>query len=434
MNTPWLYHGQLVIRSFRRAPWLTLSIVLTLGLGIGTSMTAASLLHILSADPIPTKSSKLFQPQRVYLDQTHSQFGTVGYSEASALIGARAEDGRGTILAEGFGTVSESSTGREHPSTFVLHTTRSFFPLFEVPFSEGSAWTANDDMEGNHVAVLSQAFARSTFGNLASALGRSFRYGGRIFVVVGVLAPWRQTPRVYNLNFGGAFIQADDVYVPIKAVRDLGSDVFLPFDCDVDPDSSKDAAAFLGHNDQLLNSACAWTSMWVELRNHTELDWFQAQLAEHSSANVKYKLSSVRAILRDSGIVTTDVEVYSLLGVGFLVLCVLSASGALLGKFLRQGFETGLRRAVGASRHDIQFQFLTEALVMGILGGMLGLLLTFIGLDRVRHLQTSFSDVIHFDSTMFAMTILVAIFSGLLAGFLPAWRAARVPPGLQIRT
>jgi putative ABC transport system permease protein len=425
MNAPFSYGLQLSIQNLKRTPWLTLSIVITLALGISTSMTAMGLLHVLAADPIPSKSSTLYQPRRVYTDPTHSQTRNISFSDANDLLGYQVDAGRGTMLAEGFGPASSVDRSTEKPNASVLHATRTFFPMFEVPFREGGAWSKIDDLEGNHVAVISAELARELFGRLPSAIGQSVRYGGAMFRVVGVLEEWRQTPRVYNLAIGGGYMRADDLYVPLKSTRDLNADTFLPFECDGD--------AIALTNDKLFSSQCVWVSMWVELTTTSQYEQFRSQMHDHDNGAFHYVLSNVPTIIRDSGIVPVDVKIYSMLGIGFLILCVLSSSGALLGKFFRQGFETGLRRALGASQRDIQFEFLTESLLIGLLGGVLGLALTWVGLASVRQLQTPYAEVAHLDATMLLVTILISLASGVVAGFLPAWRAARVAPGLQMR-
>jgi putative ABC transport system permease protein len=429
------YYLELAWRSYRRNPWLTLSVVLTLAIGIGTSMTALALLHILSADPIPGKSGFLFQPRRVYADATHSPHTMIDFQEARALLDSAPQSSGGTILAEGFGGASTTESQMSPQSVSALHTTRSFFTLFNVPFLLGASWSENAQNAGEHVSVVSKSLAIKLFGR-ASVVGESLRYGGTLFRIVGVLDDWRQTPRVYNLVGGGEFMKADDIFTPIKAVRDLDSSAFVPFDCDVAPGAVADdrGQSVSGHNDKLFESTCGWTSMWVELPAAADVAHFRSLLGQRGGSTYRYDLENVPTILRNAQVVPTDVRVYSLLGVGFLLLCVLSASGALLGQFFRHGFETGLRRALGASSRDIRRQFLVESLLIGAAGGLIGLGLAYVGLASVRQLGTAFTEIIRLDRTMLLATLLTSIASGLLAGLLPAWRASRVDPGLQIRT
>jgi putative ABC transport system permease protein len=429
------YYLELAWRSYRRNPWLTFSVVLTLAIGIGTSMTALALLHILSADPIPGKSAALFQPRRVYADATHSPHTMIDFQEARSLLDAVGRSSGGTILAEGFGAASTTDSQMSLQSASALHTTRSFFTLFDVPFLLGASWGEDEENGGSHVSVISKALAIKLFGR-ASVVGESLRYGGTLFRIVGVLDDWRQTPRVYNLAAGGEFMKGDDFFTPIKAVRDLDSSAFVLFDCDVAPGAASDERGqrVSGHNDMLFQSNCGWTSMWVELPTPSDVARFRSLLAQRDGSAYSYVLENVPTILQRAQVVPTDVRVYSLLGVGFLLLCVLSASGALLGQFFRHGFETGLRRALGASSRDIHWQFLVESLLIGAAGGLIGLGLVYVGLASVRQLGTAFTEIIRLDHTMLLATLLSSIASGLLAGLLPAWRASRLDPGLQIRT
>jgi hypothetical protein len=210
------YYVELAWRSYRRNPWLTLSVVLTLAIGIGTSMTALALLHILSADPIPGKSASLFQPRRVYADATHGTHTMIDFQEARALLGAAPHASSDAILAESFGSVSTTKSQMSPQSTMALHTTRSFFKLFDVPFLLGANWSENSENAGEHVGVISKPLAIRLFGR-TSVVGESLRYGGTLFRIVGVLDDWRQIPRVYNLQAGGEYMKADDIFTPISS-------------------------------------------------------------------------------------------------------------------------------------------------------------------------------------------------------------------------
>jgi putative ABC transport system permease protein len=80
--------------------------------------------------------------------------------------------------------------------------------------------------------------------------------------------------------------------------------------------------------------------------------------------------------------------------------------GLLLAKFLRRSGEIGVRRALGAPRKAIYLQFLTEAGMVGLAGGVLGL----------------------------ALTLLVAVVATVLAGLYPTFRASRVQPAWQLKS
>ncbi len=79
-------------------------------------------------------------------------------------------------------------------------------------------------------------------------------------------------------------------------------------------------------------------------------------------------------------------------------------------------------------------QCLVEAGMIGLLGGLGGLLLTLLGLWLIRRQPVEYADLIHLDPSMFGLTFALAIAASLLAGVLPALRASRIAPALQLKT
>ncbi len=132
--------------------------------------------------------------------------------------------------------------------------------------------------------------------------------------------------------------------------------------------------------------------------------------------------------------VPSDVRLQAWLAFAFLAVCLLNTVGLLLAKFLRRSVEIGVRRALGASRGAIFTQFLVEAGSVGLIGGVLGLGLAWLGLYAVRQQPVDYAPLARLDPAMLATTFILAIVSSLLAGLLPAWRAARVVPALQLKS
>jgi putative ABC transport system permease protein len=138
--------------------------------------------------------------------------------------------------------------------------------------------------------------------------------------------------------------------------------------------------------------------------------------------------------LATSKVVPADLGLQLWLAFGFLAVCLVNTVSLLLAKCLRRSGEIGVRRALGASRRAIFAQFLVEAGTLGLAGGLLGLLLTWLGLWAVRQGSNAYAELVGLDTPMLLTTMGLALLASLLAGLLPAWRACQVTPALQLKT
>jgi putative ABC transport system permease protein len=119
---------------------------------------------------------------------------------------------------------------------------------------------------------------------------------------------------------------------------------------------------------------------------------------------------------------------------GLLVVCLVNTVALLLAKFLRRSGEIAVRRALGASRAAIYAQFLTEAGLIGAGGGLLGLLLTAIGVLSVGLVMPAhLAALARIDFTLLMLTLLLAVIATLLAALYPTYRASRVQPAWQLK-
>jgi putative ABC transport system permease protein len=117
----------------------------------------------------------------------------------------------------------------------------------------------------------------------------------------------------------------------------------------------------------------------------------------------------------------------------FLLVCSVNLIGILLGKFVARAPEIGVRRALGASRAQIFLQHIIECELIGVIGGVLGLGLTVLGLRWVDSLFTmKFGFAI--DWSMFAVALVLASLASVIAGIYPAWRICRIEPAVHLKT
>ena len=120
----------------------------------------------------------------------------------------------------------------------------------------------------------------------------------------------------------------------------------------------------------------------------------------------------------------------------FLVVCLLNTISLLLAKVARRTGDISLRRALGASRSSVFSQYIIEAGMIGALGGVLGVGMTWLGLQGIRGLYGELDFIarlIAMDWPIIFMAIGLAIFSALAAALYPTWRACRVQPASQLK-
>lgn len=428
------YYLDLARRSLKRNVALTTLMILAIGFGVGATMTTLTLLHILSADPIPQKSKVLHYVQLDPKPMRGFQLGGEPNEQstrrdAENLIHEHRAD-KQALMTAGSAPLEPQRAGLEPFLTDGRWTTNELFSMFDVPFAAGGAWTQADDDSHARVAVISKALAEKLFGN-TNAVGFTVRVSGTELRVVGVMGDWRPTPHFYDLNVD-RYGKGEQILIPWSTSRDLK----LGHDGNMSCWESAD-------DPQALDAPCEWIQVWVELDSDEKLAAYNDYLIHYSEdqriagrfqrpANVR--LRNVMEWLEYKKVVPDDAKLQTYIALGFLIVCLVNTVGLLLTKFLRRSSEIGVRRALGASKRSIFMQLLVEASAIGIVGGILGLLLALTGLWVVRTTASDYGDLAHIDLPMLLATLVVSVVASVLAGLLPAWRGCQVAPALQLKS
>lgn len=435
------YHLELAVRSFKRNKALTALMVLAIALGIGASMTTLTVFHVLSGDPIPHRSGMLFYPQ---VEPRSLDGFTPGDAPEEQLTRYDAEaflrDARGdrqAMMSGGSVAIEPQRSGIEPLNADTRYTSADFFPMFDVPFAHGGGWRKADDDARARVAVISKELNDRLFDG-GNSVGKTLRMDQVTFRIVGVLAPWRPTPRFYDTSLQ-RYGTIEQVYLPFFTSRALQFGQSGNMSCwDDENAENDDEEGNLG-----LNAPCAWLQYWVELRTPEKVEAYRRYLEAYSDQQraagryerpTNVRLHDVMGWLEDRNVVPGDVRLQLWLAMGFLAVCLLNTVGLLLAKFLRRSSEIGVRRALGASRGTIFVQCLVEAGVVGGVGGVLGLALAQLGLWAVRRQPTDYAELAQLDPTMLLATFAIALVTSVLAGVLPAWRACQVAPAIQLKS
>lgn len=430
-----IYYMKTALHNLRRDKTLTALIIAAIAFGIGASMTVFSIFHTMSWDPIPWKSSKLYVPRidnrspedrKQYKDRLRTSL--LSYQDASEFYRSPIPSAHSRLYTVAFHVLPLNSD-RMPLHAVGLATDRDLFSIFDIPFRFGSPWTKDDDAGGNNVAVLSERLDRTLFAS-RNSVGEHVNLDGVSYLIVGVLRDWNPQPRLYNV-VNSPYGNSEDLFVPFsnainRRVEERGLD-----------NCQGPVAAWFTQN-------CTWLTVWTEFSSPSDAERFRQFLTNYAKEQQRIgrfswlpvtQLSSVREWLNDNAGITSDTQLSLILAFGFLLVCVVNGVVLLLARFSNRERETGLRRAVGATRRDIFTQFLVEAGAIGAIAGFLGLGLTLLGLAIERQLlPEEMVRVAAISPSVVAMTLVLAILSTVGAGIYPAWRGSIVQPVVQTKS
>lgn len=438
------YYFELALRSLKRSPGLTALMVLAIGFGVAASMTTYAVFRGVSGDPIPWKSSQLFVPQIDVFGpdnrgpvsrDSNEPVDALDYTDATALMrDHRAK--RQSAMYMISPSVVPAAAGL-HPINVTGHAVYSeFFPMLDVPFLFGGGWNADDDAHEAAVVVISSKLNQKVFSG-ANSVGRTLDVEGKDYRVVGVLDNWNPQPRFYDVvNTGGFSDGNEDLFMPFTRAIAMGINNNGNTNCNAVPKES----GFIG----LQHSDCIWIAYMAELDDAAAVSAYKQYLDDYarvqqSSGRFHWapnnRLRSLPEFLDHEHVVPSDTKVSLLVALGLLLVCLVNTVGLLLAKFLRRSSEIGVRRALGAPRGSVYAQFLTEAGVVGLAGGALGLLLTGVGVACVSLVMPpSIAALAKIDIPLLFITLVVAVVATLLAGLYPTFRASRVQPAWQLKS
>lgn len=282
----------------------------------------------------------------------------------------------------------------------LLGSTEGVLKIFNLEVNQGNFFTNDDVLQKSQVAVIGETVAQKLFG-LSSPINQQIKIKDHLYRVIGILTSKGQTPFV---NFDEAII------MPYSTVQQyvMGIRYFQRITIEA---SSVDTIPNVIHDVQT-----------VLRTNHNITDPSKDDFNIQTQADVMNTLGTITTILT---VLLTSIAAISLLvgGIGIMNIMFVSVT--------ERTKEIGLRKALGATNNDILVQFLAEAIILTILGGVLGVLIgtafsllaTFV-VNRFFALGFNFS--FPYGGAFLGVAVSSAI--GFIFGLFPARQAARKSP------
>ncbi len=433
------YYLKLGLFSIRKNPVLSSLMVAAIAVGIGACMTILNIDYVMSGNPIPHRSDVLYHVQVDSWDPNDPYEDPdlppeqVTYLDGHALWQAQAA--RRQVLSYKSSRVVQPAGDDERPfAALTRSTTSDFFAMFDTPFLYGGGWDASADNNEDYVVVIGREVNERVFGGRDS-VGETIVLNNQPYRVMGVMDAWEPLPKFYDVN-NGPFEEVEELFIPfsVSIANEMGSagntSCWKPAE---------------GGWEGRLASECIWMQLWVELHGEREKEAYLAFLDGYADSQkaagrfprpVNNRLNNVTEWMDDREVVAEDVNVLLGIAVLFLIVCLLNTIGLLLAKVARRTGDISLRRALGASRRAVFAQYIVEAGMIGAAGGVLGIGMTWLGLQGIRGLYGELDFIarlVAMDWPIIFMAVGLAIVAALAAALYPTWRACRVHPASQLK-
>ncbi|WDM24206.1 ABC transporter permease [Paenibacillus polymyxa] len=291
---------------------------------------------------------------------------------------------------------SKAAWGRYNYNATIVGTSASFYKAKKFSFAEGRTFT-NDEMDKRrNVAILeSQAVVRLFGGDTKGVLGRTFQIKQIPFKVIGVLNSQPVSNFSYSTN--------DQIYIPATTMMNrMGEKNITGLEV-----SAKSPGLMSQAQSDILESLRVTHQL-----KPSEPDQFQVMSLSEASGAVSGVDNIMTSLL--GGVAAISLVVG---GIGIMNIMMVSV--------IERTKEIGIRKAIGAKPRDIMIQFLSEAVIFGLLGGMLGVV-TGVGASKI--IEATAHMTIEFTISPILYSFLSSAGTGILFGVYPAYKAARLKP------
>ena len=414
------------LRMLRKSPGFTATAILTLALGIGANTAIFSVMDTVILQSLPIRNPN----ELVVISSVTPRTGQSDSFSYPMYQDIRDKnDAFDGVLAVGGVQMNVSYAGEsEHVRGRLV--SGNYFDVLGVHPWTGRLFTQDDDRipSANPIAVLSYGFWERRFGKDPLLVGKTILLNEHAMTVIGITAPG---------FYGTELSDAPDVYVPL-----MMTPVFNPVPANRMQSHTHQWLTLMARRKPGVSIAQAQASLEV-LYQQLRAAEGQSSLAGASDFARKQFFSRTVVLSPGNqglghlqrGFSEPLTMLFAVTNIVLLILCA-NLANLLLARASARGQETAVRLALGAGRFRLLRQWLTESLLISVLGGASGVLVAmWVKAALVGFIPASFRNNLAtpFGWRVFAFTFLISVVVGAIVGLAPAIRASRSATALTLR-
>ncbi len=292
------------------------------------------------------------------------------------------------------GKVVKFGSRETNPNSAIVGVTQGVYRTLNLEIEDGREFRDYDIDYSNHVCVLGNYIVEKIFFNI-DPVGKEVRVDGNVYTVIGVL---KKKPDIFGETQDNYVVIPITTYQSIYGRRNSDVDITVMSHSKENYEGTIEAA--IGH---------MRTIRKVKPGEENDFEIF-------SNESVINQINDITGGVKIGALVISIVALLAA-GVGIMNIMLVSVT--------ERTREIGIRKAVGARKSNILFQFFFEAIVLCFIGGVIGILLG-VGLGNLAGSYLSAAMAIPYDWVAIGMTLCVLV--GIIFGTYPAYKAANLDP------
>jgi len=284
------------------------------------------------------------------------------------------------------------------------YTNAEYWEVLEYNFLEGKAFNKQQVDNAEKVAVISKDMKNQYFGEATSVIGQYIEADNVKYRVIGVI---ENVPITSYMTYS-------DIYLPYTVAKDGG------YKTNKDYQGGYFGILLANSKDDVDKMHDEYDQM---IKRLPITDKNYDHIYSHADTYVKSYVDSGDEKHSGTFIAVTAISIFAFI---LMILPTLNLVNINITRIMERSSEIGVRKAFGASSRTLVYQFIVENIILTLLGGLIGVILSFIALQVINGANLIANLELTINFTVLLIGLLVCLIFGLLSGVYPAWRMSKL--------